>query len=37
MMRALLDPEDWLGRHQAACLALLAILIVAADSITAVL
>jgi hypothetical protein len=27
MMRILFNPNDWLGRHQGVCLALLAVLL----------
>lgn len=37
MMRTLLNPDDWLGRHQGLCVALLVLLIAAADSIAAAL
>lgn len=32
MMRFLLGPDDWLGRHQGMCLVLLAVVILAGGS-----
>jgi len=32
MMRFLLGPDDWLGQHQGACLALMVVVILAGGS-----
>lgn len=32
MMRLLFNPDDWLGRHQGACLLLLAAMVLAGGS-----